>query len=239
MDARLEFDGSRNYLKLSLNLCFEDMELVKNPDQFRSAVMEGIKAWEGEYYVFGGQPLTVTIDVTTENRFWDSVHVFLFNEEFMGILERIRKFFSVNPSSSVFANTERILSTRNSFMTMGKKWKVNSRKTICIIQDEGTKEVYDNIKEITKHEFGHVLGLGDPYKDSSQGLTGLEKGEYLELDSYHINKNLFQLVMCTHHGVISNNDIEMIFLAFRENRMQVYQKQRGIKEVSKALGRGN
>lgn len=190
IDAKLVFDGKKNELKFSLNLYFENMQIVKNPEQFRNAVIEGIKEWEGE-------------------------------------------------KSNVFQNSERILRTRNSFATTGKKWRVSSKKTICIVQDEGEDNVFQKMKEKTKHEFGHVLGLGDLYQDLSQGLTGVERGEYLELDSFHIDKTIYQLVMCTSHGVISNNDIEMIILAFRENSMQVYQKQRGIQKVSEALGQGN
>lgn len=239
IDAKLVFDGKKNELKFSLNLYFENMQIVKNPEQFRNAVIEGIKEWEGEYSVFGGQPLRVSIEVTTEERSNDSVRVYLFNEESMGILERLTKLFAINKKSNVFQNSERILRTRNSFATTGKKWRVRSKKTICIVQDEGEDNVFQKMKEKTKHEFGHVLGLGDLYRDSSQGLSGVERGEYLELDSFHIDKTIYQLVMCTSHGVISNNDIEMIILAFRENSMQVYQKQRGIQKVSEALGQGN
>lgn len=239
VDAKLEFDGTKNHLTFSLNLFFEDMVLVKNPEQFRDAVIEGIKEWEGDYSVFGGQPLKVSIEVTTEDRSNDSVHVYLFNEEVMGFMERLTRIFAVNKNSTAFQNSERIVNAKNSFAFTGRKWKVSSKKTICIVQDENDDNVFTKIKEKTKHEFGHVLGLGDLYKDSGQGLTGVEKGEYLELDSFHINKNLYQLIMCTNHGVISNNDIEMIILAFRENAMQVYQKQRGIKKVSEALGQGN
>lgn len=239
IDAKLEFDGSKNHLRFSLNLYFEDMMLVKNPEKFREAVIAGIKEWEGDYHVFGGQPLTVSIDITTLDQAKDSVHIYLLNDEAMGMLEKIAKLFAINKKSNTFQNTERLISTRNSFAGFGRKWKVSSKKTICIVQDESENNAYQNIKDITKHEFGHALGLGDLYKDSSQGLTGVEKGEYQELDSFHINQTMYQLVMCTDHGVISNNDIEMIILAFRDNALQVYQKQRGIREISDALGKGN
>ena len=44
--------------------------------------------------------------------------------------------------------------------------------------------------------------------------------------------------MCDHYGPVSNNDIEMVILAFCENQMQLYQQERR-KKVSKALGKGN
>ena len=34
-----------------------------------------------------------------------------------------------------------------------------------------------------------------------------------------INDKFYNLVMCDHHGPISNNDIEMVVLAFRENKV--------------------
>ena len=45
--------------------------------------------------------------------------------------------------------------------------------------------------------------------------------------------------MCDNHGTISNNDIEMIVLAFSENAVQNYQPTSWNYEVSEALGKGN
>lgn len=239
VDAKLEFDGTENHLQFSLNLFFENMALVKDPEQFRKAVVEGIKAWEGTYTVFGGQKLKVSVEVTMLDRSADSVHVYLMNEETMGILERFIKILSFDQKLNAFQNTERILRSKNSFALIGRKWKVTTKKTMAILQEEGDADAYRQMVDKTKHEFGHVLGLGDLYKDSAQGLGGVDKGEYLELDDFHVHKSLYQLVMCTSHGVISNNDIEMIVLAFRDNALQVYQKQRGIQKVSEALGKGN
>ena len=92
---------------------------------------------------------------------------------------------------------------------------------------------------MAKHEFGHVLGLGDLYFSPKDGLYGVQKDEYPELESYRINDRMFYLVMCDHHAPVSNNDIEMVILAFSENRKQNYQMQKGKGEISKALGKGN
>ena len=37
----------------------------------------------------------------------------------------------------------------------------------------------------------------------------------------------------------SNNDIEMIVLAYKENKMQLYQPEKIKGEISDALGKGN
>ena len=49
----------------------------------------------------------------------------------------------------------------------------------------------------------------------------------------------YYLVMSNAFGPISNNDVEMVILAFSENRMQSYQPDKVNKYASKALGRGN
>ena len=97
---------------------------------------------------------------------------------------------------------------------------------------------YNEIRHVAKHEFGHALGLGDLYASKSDNLTGVNKGQFAELDSYYVSDKVYNLVMCDHHGPVSNNDIEMIILAFRENKMQNYQQQL-TKKISEALGKGN
>jgi len=53
------------------------------------------------------------------------------------------------------------------------------------------------------------------------------------------NKN-YNLVMSDHHGIISNNDIEMVVLAFSNDEVQLFQEDPRHKgTISKALGRGN
>ena len=92
---------------------------------------------------------------------------------------------------------------------------------------------------MAKHEFGHTIGLGDLYQSSSDSLNGVEKGTYEELDKYAISNKYYNLVICDHHGPISNNDIEMVILAFRENKMQLYQPGKLKGKLSSALGKGN
>ena len=97
------------------------------------------------------------------------------------------------------------------------------------------------IRAIAKHEFGHILGLGDLYQSDSDSLEGVAEGQFAELDSYSLGKRFYNLVMCDHHGPVSNNDVEMVILAFRDNRGQEFQvgRYKRQKNISEALGKGN
>lgn len=92
---------------------------------------------------------------------------------------------------------------------------------------------------VAKHELGYALGLGDLYQSTVDSLGGVKKGTYADLDSYAVTDSFYNLVMCDHHGPISNNDIEMVILAFKENRMQLFQPMKLKGKISTALGRGN
>jgi hypothetical protein len=98
---------------------------------------------------------------------------------------------------------------------------------------------YEEIKHVAKHEFGHTLGLGDLYASAKDSLEGVEKGSFIELDGYAIQDRFYNLVMCDHHGPISNNDIEMVVLAFSKNKEQLYQPGELKRKISSALGKGN
>jgi hypothetical protein len=239
VDAVLSYEHGVNTLKFSMNIYFVDAyeELGKFKESYEKAVLAGIRSWGGSYEVFGGQKLNVEIEISTEIHLYDTVNVV-----FMGpqMREAVKKASKINPVKSARENLEASMKHDRSFAVAGIKWSVNSRKNIYMtLSEEELRSPYE-MECIAKHEFGHVLGLGDLYFEAGK-LDGVEKGKYSELDSYLISDKSFNLVMDDHHGVISNNDIEMIVLAFSENRMQLYQPMKGIgnKKVSEALGKGN
>ena len=236
IDAVLEYKNGENVLTLSVNLLFIGCEEIPNEVLFKRAVIKGILEWEGEYVVFGGQKLRVKIEITNDDKVYDSVWVVPLCGALHSSLENMT---SVLPKTSNIEILADALKTKRSFATNGLKWSVNSRKLIYIQSKDSLFTDVDEIMHVAKHEFGHSLGLGDLYSSSIDSLKGVKKGSYVELDSYAIRDKYYNLVMCDHHGPISNNDIEMIILAYKENQMQLYQPSKIKGEISDALGKGN
>lgn len=235
VDAGLEFRDGKNILTLSANVIFTiDDSDGPIPDCFYDAVLDGFREWEGEYLVFGNQKLTVKVELTNEDRLFDNVMVVTMTKNVKRDALRFAKMVGREEKLENFVSGSR------SFARMGvKKWSVHSRKYVYISTRNGKFDDYEEVKVAAKHEFGHVLGLGDLYYSEADGLKGVERGTFRELDSYAVADKKYHLVMDNGEGPISNNDIEMVVLAFSENRAQYYQAMKSDSEISKALGRGN
>ncbi len=239
IDAKLEYKNNTNILTLSANasfLCdeydFNDFEL------FKKAIISGFKAWSGEYTVFGGQKIVVNVEISDEPRIFDNVFIIPVTDEFKNNIYDVWNKYGVDNCKTKAAKD--VLESENSFAAVGyNKWSVYSRKVIFIQSENGKFDDYPDIKDVAKHEFGHALGLGDLYASDEQGYEGVEKGTYKDIDSYYISNRIYNLTMCDYKGPISNNDIEMVLLAFSSNRVQNYQVTEYESVISEALGKGN
>lgn len=236
VDAILTYEDGRSVLTLSANILFLGDERLRDPQRFRETVLEGFKMWEGDYEVFGGQPLTVRMNLTHKPRVKDSVIVAAKTKEVIDLMVLMGQ---IHEGGTMLSSLRRAMASGRSFAFSGTKWATTSRKFICLQDDEHQLQDYEEIRHLAKHEFGHVLGLGDLYACEVDNLEGVAPGVYDELDGYRITERIYNLVMCDHHGPISNNDVEMIVLAFRDDRMQLYQPGDIRGAVSDALGKGN
>ena len=237
IDAVLEYVDGVNILTLSVNVkfwCFEDLYDTKG---FIKAVIDGIMEWQGEYTVFGNQTLRVVLNITSEDRIWDNLIVVPMTDEISEATLKIANAIGNKKNKEHFNS---MITSKRSFAVPGfGRWSTRSRKLIYILSENGKFDDFEEIKHVAKHEFGHALGLGDLYESESDNLGGVAKGTYSELDGYYLIDKNYNLVMCDHHGPISNNDIEMVVLAFRENKAQLYQPSNFKGKISKALGKGN
>ncbi len=235
--AKLDFKNSKNILTLRVNLSFLETDEMENCIEIRNAVRNGIRAWAGEYRVFGGQLLEVKVQITSRQQIGGNVVIVPMTKTLSDQVEDVMDVIKTKRADKV---RQSFIKDRRSMMMQGfRKWTVHSPKIMYVQSKDGTFTDLDEIYHVSKHEFGHALGLGDLYKSESDDLPGISVGNYPELDCYHLTDRIYNLVMCDHHGPISNNDIEMVILAFRDNCTQNYQPQNRIKSVSKALGRGN
>ena len=237
IDVRLDYINGENILEIGVNLEFVQTE-TPLPDEagFYGAVIQGIKDWEGEYIVFGGQKLKVRINISTEDRLFDKILIMPVTTDVADTASKVADFIGGKRGEMM----ESVVKHKRSVAGIGiRKWTVRSRKMILVQSKNGRFDDLHEIRCAARHEFGHVLGLGDLYPSRSDGYPGVVKGTFRELDPYYINNKFYNLVMCDEHGVISNNDIEMVVLAFQNNEMQHYQQTPLKGSVSKALGKGN
>ena len=239
VDAVLSFDGAVNSLTLSVNISFLDADDSEEFNRYASAVLDGIKDWGGDYYVFGGQPLTVIMNVSTVARLSDSIFVQRFDAEFERTFRKMSSKISKLTTEAHRNRVKDAIDNHRSFAMQGiRRWSVHSKKIIYMMSEDGTFADQYELRAVARHEFGHVLGLGDLYASESDGFEGVEPGTYPELDDYHMFEKNYHSVMCDHHAEVSNNDIEMVILAFSTNKYQAFQKDK-IGKISEALGKGN
>lgn len=243
IEAELNCENGENILNFIVKIRFCYHLDVQYNESFENAVIDGLKLWEGQYEVFGGQKVVVNVDVLTESIFLPI--------EFLLAPVGAKRINILPIDEKVINNKDKLLSEhkiyrfhedleeKRSFVFNPLGWMVENEKTMCLFSKDNSFNDNDRLKQVAKHEFGHILGLGDLYEETIKGFLGVEEGRYNELDDYHLREREYDLVMCRKDGHISNNDIEMIILAFSKNEKQNYQTRGNKGKISEALGKGN
>lgn len=243
VQAELKYEAGENILNFIVKICFYYHPDTQYKETLETAVLDGIKLWAGKYEVFEGQKITVNISIIAESICSPIEFLLLpIEPKFVSIIPIdgvIIDNYHKMPNKRKLGNLEEHIKTRRSFVLSPQGWGVQNEKIMCLFSaDDSFSDAY-TLKQLVKHEFGHVLGLGDLYEETIKGFAGVEEGRYSELDDYHLRDREYDLVMCRSDGEISNNDIEMVILAFSKNEKQNYQTIRNKDKVSEALGKGN
>ena len=237
VDAELHFDGTINILTLSANIHFVYLsDNAFDRARYEAAILRGIRDWEGEYEVFGGQKLRLELELSTEQRIRDSIHIIPFDEELSEAVESVGKYTGKEKRERLMSCVEH----RRSFAGIGiGRWSVHTTKTIYMQSASGRFDDEDALRNTAKHEFGHVLGVGDMYASEVDSLGGVPPDKYGDIAAFHLYDQEYYMVMCDENAPVSNNDVEMVVLAFSENRFQRFQPDNTGKKISDALGKGN
>ena len=229
--AQLRYENGENVLLLQVNVVFFYTTEPENRAHFEQAVLAGIRAWEGVYPVFGSK-LRVQVELTTEKRLGGSVFVMPMAEDVRKDALKVARIFLPKKRKEKAVS---MLDHRRSFAVSGLRWTPGSPKLIVIQDSNGTFSREQTIREVARHEFGHALGLGDLYASNADGYGGVPFGTHPALDAYSLWNGHYGLVMCDQHGFISGKDLEMVLLAFRDGKMQLYQKVKRKDRISDAL----
>ena len=234
VDIELKETNGQDVLYISAKVKFLDLTVYEyeNIDIWRRAVLDGFKEWNGEYRVFGNQPLKVEVDVQETDKITDCIFVTCIDEEMSEELQETYGKFKMEKAEKIFKQDRSFASA--GLPVLG--WKTYLPRLIYMLPH--TLNDFIQARITAKHEFGHVLGLGDLYKDLENGLCGVDGAKYEDIKKYYIGENFFDMVMCN-NGPVRDNDIEMVMLAFQTDKFQNYQKIRKKDQISEALGKGN
>ena len=233
VDVLLTEQDGKNILLVSARIFFVPFRIpigVKI-QPWKDNILKGFRQWAGHYQVFGGQQLEVRMDIKEVDSYDDAVLVWTADPDLeQVVLDTISK------------EVDFWLDGNKTFTDVGARdeldWKPHLPKSIHFAR--WTLNQPNLVTKIAKHEFGHVLGIGSVYRDIRKGMKGLciNRDEFQDLKGNYLGYHKFNCVMES-GGPVSNNDIEMLILAFVTEEYQQYQLVRGRGKVSEAVGKGN
>ncbi|MDR2940445.1 MAG: hypothetical protein LBV08_09030 [Clostridiales bacterium] len=187
--SRIEIAANFGFRGACCGNCFEDMG-----ETYKDVAMKGIiNIWQGRYfenppYDFFGMPyVDVVVNIGHEkikprNKHGRPINFFIGNKG--------RGFAPYNILWGIGGN---ILNA-----------------VFCYAYQKNVYYSYDRFAQLAAHEFGHLLGLGDAYKDIWQDaapITPETPGRFIMRDN---------------SSIVTPNDIEMVLEAFKTNKLQRY-----------------
>ena len=234
VDVELCNENGKDVLYISTKVYFvESIDEDKvDLQEWKKSILQGFCDWSGDYGVFGDQPLSVKVSAVETEKVIDSVIVFGFNQEISNDLIDIYGKLNIDKARKMFEQNRSFAAA--GFPVIG--WKAFLPRFVYMLPS--TLEDFNYARAVARHEFGHVLGIGDLYQDTEIGLQGVDETKYKDIEKYYIGNNMFDMVMCN-AGMVRDNDIEMLLIAFQTNKFQNYQKMKKNDKVSEALGKGN
>lgn len=172
---------------------------------FAENIVKGVSEWDGEYEIYG---LTTTVNVHVDD------------PQFVDKLDDATIYYHKrNPLEDHFHMTSLVFDATT--------WNPNKKLTVKL-QDS---ELNLDQSRVIMHEFGHVLGLFDAY--SYIGHFGETLGTFInpEIPFTRAGKN--DIMRRTgYNSVVSDNNIEMLLWAWKNNRLQTYAEN----ALTKLLG---
>ncbi len=227
VEGRLIYEDGKAVFDIRLNVVQRRLSHMKLEKPAR-AIIQGIKQWQGSYTVFGGYPIDVRIKCTTDLNKHNSLIINILDDQTTDSVTSILKKLGKKGQRSA----DILNSRRQTAASFGRVWRLNSIKYINLFEKDLSS--VPHCKFISRHEFGHILGLDDMYAEKSDGREGVT-ADFAGLAPFHIKDSLYNMIMCSVDAPVIYKDIEMALLAYRDNEQQCYQLKFGKGIISKAL----
>lgn len=226
VEAVLHRENGKTYLDLNAKIRFVYPPAAKYrhfAHIFENAVRKGLKAWEGTYSVFDGHKVTFRVNLTEDP-------------------EADGKYVPISPADrNDYYNIESSLPdlSEDSFVRgavfQQKQWSPSSDKNIVILNENQRYSFALSVEHVTKHEFGHVLGVGDVYNKRSGEIETVQPEIYRNLKPYFCGHNYFLTMDGSAAAPVSDLEAEMVLRAFLEKQYQSFITEPGREKISSAL----